>query len=165
MKRLLLLAPLCGLLGFAGTSMARPEASPAPSVSIDDAAWLVGSWEGELFGGFAEEEWSDPVDGAMMGMFRHMKGDKISFYEFFILIEDPEHGLVLRLKHFNADLTGWEEKAKFVEFPLIEAKENELVFDGLVMRLADPNTIEVKLQLDQGAGVQTVEFEYHRVES
>jgi len=164
MKLFLALAPLAGLLALepAPTSSAAP-AAVLRDVSIDDAAWLAGRWEGELFGGFAEEQWSLPADGAMMGMFRHVQGDRVGFYEFFLLKEDEEHGLVLRLKHFHPDLVGWEEKGDFVEFPLIEASENELIFDGIRFQLTEPDVISGALSLAQNGKVETVEFEYRRV--
>ena len=68
--------------------------------------WLAGSWEGGgFFGGRLEEVWSQPDEnGVMMGMYRHYNSDgSFNFYEFLILDEEGLH-----LKHFNADLEGWE---------------------------------------------------------
>ena len=142
----LLALPLVPFLAGRPASTPATPATPAASVTIEDAAWLAGSWEGEFLGGFAEETWSEPSDGAMMGMFRHLKDDSVAFYEFFTLVEDDEHGLALRLKHFHPDLRGWEEKDRFVEFPLVTIGEDELVFDGLAMRLED-DVIQVELNL------------------
>ena len=168
MKLLLAGSSLLGLLLLEPVRSAAGPLDPGArgaqgEVSIEDAAWLAGRWEGELFGGHAEEQWSAPADGAMMGMFRLIQGDRVGFYEFFLLREDEEHGLVLRLKHFHPDLRGWEEKDAWVEFPLVEATGDTLAFDGLVFHLAEPDRIEARLDLDQGGRIQTVEFEYRRV--
>jgi hypothetical protein len=42
--------------------------------------------------------------------------------------------LEYRLKHFNADLTGWEEKAEVVRFPLVAVEPDAWYFDGLTIR-------------------------------
>ena len=43
----------------------------------------------------------------------------IMFTEHMYMME-VEGSLVLRLKHFNADLTGWEAQDDMVSFPLLE---------------------------------------------
>ena len=45
----------------------------------------------------------------MMGSYRLVKDDKVIFYELQTIVEQGS-SLVFRLKHFNADLSGWEEK-------------------------------------------------------
>ena len=40
----------------------------------------------------------------------------------------------LRLKHFNADLTAWEEKDEYVTFPFSGVGDNEVQFDGLTYK-------------------------------
>ena len=42
--------------------------------------------------------------------------------------------LEYRLKHFNADLTGWEEKAEVRSFPLVAREGDAWYFDGLTVR-------------------------------
>src|SRR5689334_13522479 len=68
---------------------------------IKEMAWYAGNWIGDGFGGQSEEIWSPPKDGAMMGMYRHLKNGKPVFYELITMLE--ENGtLVMHLKHFNA---------------------------------------------------------------
>ena len=45
--------------------------------------------------------------------------------------------MVLRLKHFNADLTGWEEKDDMVTFRLLGLEPCAAYFHGLTLRCAD----------------------------
>ena len=139
-------------------------ARAAPPAKIQDAAWIAGHWQGQALGGFCDEQWSKPIGGAMMGMFRLIKEDNIVFYEFFRLAE--ENGtLILRLKHFHPDLKGWEEKDATVEFPLVRMGSKELVFEGLTFKEAGPDSILVTVMIGSRSGGPPREekFIYKRV--
>lgn len=45
----------------------------SPDATIDQVAWIQGSWQGEAFGGTVEEVWNSPSAGSMMGMFKSKK--------------------------------------------------------------------------------------------
>ena len=90
-------------------TLALNEGNTSPAAEIHQIDWIAGHWKGEAFGGHVEEVWSKPAGGAMMGMFRLVQGDEVGFYELLTLLEE-DGSLVFRLKHFNSDLTGWEEK-------------------------------------------------------
>ena len=47
---------------------------------------------------------------------------------------EEEGTLVLRLKHFNADLTGWEEKDGMLIFRLVAAEPCAAYFHALTLR-------------------------------
>ena len=81
-----------------------------PAATIEDAAMLVGSWTGTAFGQRFE--------------------DGVSFYELMLLAEE-EGTLFLKVRHFNADFTAWEEKADYVTFKLVKMSPGELHFGGL----------------------------------
>lgn len=123
-----------------------PQGIPGARATIDDMAWLAGRWTGPGLGGETEETWSAPSAGTMMGMFRLVRGGKVVFYEFLTLIEQ-EGTLFLKLKHFNPDLTGWEEKDRFVTFRLLESTPAELRFDGLTFRRAGTGGMNVFLAI------------------
>jgi hypothetical protein len=134
----------------------------SPPATADQARWLLGHWKGPGLGGVSEEIWAEPVGGVMMGMFRLVQNDKPSFYEFFHLAED-NGSLVLKLKHFNPDLTGWEEKDGFVTFRLLKLAPNEANFGGLTYRLADDDTLLVFLAIrDRDGNVREEKFELMR---
>jgi len=99
-------------------------------VSIDQFSWLTGHWVGDGFGGVSEEVWSQPTEGAMIGTYRHMSDGKNNFYEF-MQINEENGSIKLRLKHFNADMKGWEEKEDFVDFQFISVDKNKAIFKGL----------------------------------
>ncbi len=112
---------------------AGPGFAQRPSATIQDAAWLVGRWVGEGFGGELEETWSAPAGGQMIGHFRMVREGRPIFYEL-VLIEEHSGGLRYRVKHFNPDFVGWEEKHGFHEFAWVGATQRELRFDGLILR-------------------------------
>lgn len=101
-----------------------------PPATLADVAWLVGSWTGEAFGGTFEEVWNPPSAGSMVGLFKMMNGNDVSFYEIMLLVEE-EGSLSLKVKHFHADFTAWEEKDDYVRFRFIRAGEDAVHFSGI----------------------------------
>jgi hypothetical protein len=86
----------------------------------------------------------------------------VSFYEFMNLVEE-NGSVVLKLKHFNADLTGWEEKDRFVTFRLAKLGANEAWFGGLTFRRLDADRLEIFLALrDKSGMVREEKFEMRR---
>ena len=110
----------------------------SPPANLESLDWLVGQWEGAGIGGApAMESWLPPVGGIMVGTFVQTEADgSIMFTEHMYLIEE-NGSLALKLKHFNADLTGWEEKDKMVTFRLIALEECAAYFNALTLRCAD----------------------------
>jgi hypothetical protein len=124
----------------------RAPAGAGPKASLADMGWLVGHWTGTGLGGVSEEIWSEPAAGAMMGMYRLIVGGKLVFYEFMNMVEE-NGSLALKLKHFNADLTGWEEKDRFVTFRLAKLTPTEAWFGGLTFRRVSNDRLEIFLAL------------------
>jgi hypothetical protein len=120
--------------------------APRPPASLAQMAWLAARWTGTGLGGVTEETWSAPAAGAMMGMFRFLKGDQVAFYEFLTLVEH-EGSLLLKLKHFNPDLTGWEEKADAIRFRLLKITPDAVWFDGLTFQRVDDNEVRIFLAI------------------
>jgi len=127
------------------------EGQKSEKATIPDAAWLAGSWRGTGLGGFSEETWSRPEGGIMVGTYRLVKDGKPFFYEMMWLLE-TEGTLILRLKHFNPDLTGWEEKDKTVDFKFVKKDGNRLYFSGLTLEQASKNELNIYLALRQRDG-------------
>jgi hypothetical protein len=139
-----------------------PE-GPGPAATLADMRWLVGHWKGTGLGGVSEEMWSEPAGGAMMGMYRLITRDAVTFYEFLTLVEE-QGSLALKLKHFNADLTGWEEKDKFVTFRLAKLTPTEAWFGGLTFRRVSDDRLDVFLALrGRDGGVREEKFVMERV--
>jgi hypothetical protein len=62
-----------------------------------------------------------------MGMLRWPKDDRVFFYELMAIEHDAEQ-LVLRIKHFDPGLRGWEEKQEAMECRLVRQQDREAVF-------------------------------------
>ncbi len=122
-------------------------------------AWLAGHWTGDGFGGTSQEIWSPPAaDGTMMGMYRHHKGDgSLNFYEFLTLDSTG-----MKIKHFHPNMTGWEEKADFVNFAMISHDENRIELSGLVFLKKSETEMEIHLSMQSGEKRWTEVFKMKR---
>ena len=87
----------------------------------------------------------------MVGTYRLVKDGKPVFYEMMWLLE-TEGTLSLRLKHFNPDLSGWEEKDKSVDFKFVKKDGKRLYFSGLTFEQASKTELNIYLALRQRDG-------------
>ena len=101
-----------------------------PAATLEDASFLVGSWAGTAFGQRFEEVWNPPSAGSMVGMYKVFSGDEVAFYEL-LLMTVEEGTLSIKVKHFNADFSAWEEKEDYVNFRLVKFDDDELHFGGI----------------------------------
>lgn len=120
------------------TRVGEPGFESPPATVGDDAAWLVGQWSGTGIGGDeAHESWLAPSGGTMVGTFVQETAEGgIMFTEHMYLMEQ-DGSLVVKLKHFNPDMTGWEDKDGMVTFRLLAAEPCALYFHALTYRCAD----------------------------
>lgn len=139
----------------------------SPPASMGDAAWLVGQWSGEGIGGAeAHESWFAPSGDTMVGTFvQETPGGGIMFTEHMYLMEH-EGSLVVRLKHFNPDLTGWEEKDGMVTFHLRAAEPCALYFNALTYRCDGDGgmVVAVRMKSDKPAPEELV-FRFKRLQA
>lgn len=134
----------------------------SPAATIADMEWYAGRWTGAGLGGLNEEVWSPPRDGTMMGMYRMIKDGKPVFYEL-LLITEENGSLAIKLKHFHADLRGWEERDASVRFPLVAKRDGRIYFDGMTFERIGADRVKVYLAVEQNDGkVHEETFEYSR---
>ena len=138
--------------------LALREADNPPAASVDQLAWLEGRWVGEGLGGQCEEIYGAPAGGRIMGSFGLVKDGTAQFYEF-ILITEHEGSLVLRLKHFGADFSPWEEADETVDFPLVAIDDDGAWFDGLTLERRGENGMVAAVRTSEGGAF---EFHYRR---
>ena len=120
------------------------------AATIADASWLSGRWVGEGLGGTVEETWAPAAGGQMVGHFQLVKDGKPVFYELMMLDVQPR-GLRLRVKHFNADFTAWEDKGGWHSFEPVSAEPNLLNFNGLTLA-RDGETLNIVVTMKQKDG-------------
>ena len=121
-------------------TMRLDAGSKSAPATLQDVSWLVGHWRGEGLGGQVEETWAPAFAGSMAGTFRLAKDGKLDFSEFFMMMEH-EGSLVLKLKHFDREMHGWEEKDNYVTFPLVKVEGRTAWFSGLTYRLDESGTL------------------------
>jgi len=143
-------------------SFAPAQSKPPAEVKLEDLSFVCGHNRGEMNGTIIDEHWSEVGGDTMIGMFRQIKDGKAQMYEF-LTIEQTPTGPVLRLRHFDPGLIGWEEKAQANSYPLVSWRPNEAAFERpdkslrLTFRATGSSTLEVTLER---TGKKTEVFEY-----
>lgn len=125
-------------------------------------AWLAGHWEGSGFGGGVEETWTPPRDGTMLGTFRLSVGGEARLFEFMILYVEDGHPAI-RVKHFNADATPWEDRNEWVMFPFERSSEEGLFFAGLSYELLSSDELRVAVTVGHDGTSEIEELRLRKV--
>jgi hypothetical protein len=163
---LTLLAALLGTVAWSAeprtehTYQLEPDEA-RPTATLEDASWLVGSWNGTAFGQKFEEVWNPPSAGTMIGLFKLYGDDGVAFYELLHLSVE-EGTLSLKVKHFNADFTAWEDKADFVNFRLVSKDEDALHFGGLSFYNRGDDAIDGYIVMRDGEDLVEHHLNYER---
>lgn len=151
-------------------------ASPALQSPLEGVSWLTGRWVGTTgSGAFIEESWMGARDGLMLGSFRWDQGNGRWLFEFMSVEADPASPgtLVLRLKHFDRGLRGFEEKAESTTFRTTAVEPSRVVFElrreqGVVQltyaRTGDDALIVTYDEAETGKPATRIEFSYKRAE-
>ena len=136
------------------------EDKDSPAALINDVAWIAGNWQGEALGGITEEIWTAPLGKSMMGSFKLVVNEIVQFYELCTITEENE-SLLLRIKHFDKDLKGWEEKDQSIEFPLVKIEKNKVYFDGLTFEKINEDELNIYVIFkDEGKEEVEMKFNY-----
>jgi len=168
MKNCILIVAMCFVFGANAQQqvtehiMSFDKDSIAPNAYLKELAWIAGNWKGQAFGGEVEENWSEPSGDSMMATFKLVKEGKVSFYEIEV-IRQVNKTLILQLKHFNGDLTGWETKNETVDFPLVKITDAAVYFDGMTFEKRGENQMNVYVLMRQKDGkANELKFEYNK---
>lgn len=156
----LLLHPSRALAQSRNTENTLKLDNPADRLAakVNSLAWLSGYWRGESSIGIAEETWMPPSHGTMVGAFKVVRENQPYFYEF-VEISEEEGSLTLKVKHFSAELHGWEEKDNYVSFPLVKLGHHEAYFGGLTYRRTRDTELRVYVAVKQEDGrLEEIEF-------
>lgn len=147
-----------------------PETKPPTGrPTLSDFAWLEGKWQGAWGPRIAEEVWTAPKAGQMLGLFRVIENDKTLVIEVFSLFETPD-GVALRFRHFTPALVPWEQSG-VTTMKLAEFGAKSAIFEnsagGQPKRAAftrlDPDTYISKSEImPADGGSHSTEITYHR---
>ncbi|PEQ12063.1 hypothetical protein B2G71_13010 [Novosphingobium sp. PC22D] len=147
------LAALSSPPAMADETRVAPPGHVPPPAAIESLAWLAGHWEGTGIDGHAAiETYSPPLAGAIVGHFVQTDAQGAIAFSEFVHIVEADGSLVLRLKHFDAGLKGWEEKAEVQSFPLVAIADGAVYFDGLTMRRDGENGLVSAVVFRRGDG-------------
>jgi hypothetical protein len=151
----------------AAASLAPPQSAPGPKLS--DFAWLEGRWRGDWGPRVAEQVWTAPKAGMMLGDFRLIENDKVLVVEFFTLVEKPG-GINFYFRHFTPELVPWEKSdATLLKLATADPKKSEFENPAngkpkrVVFTRLDADTYTWRSEIIPESGdPQTVEITYHR---
>ena len=104
------------------------QAAPAPSTTLADFAWLAGRWQGAWGPRVAQQVWTAPKAGLMMGTFQLTENDTTLVLELFTLVQQSD-GIKLRIRHFTPSLVAWENPGPIV-LNLQSADAKAIVFEN-----------------------------------
>lgn len=136
------------------------DSTASPKASLSAISWIQGHWQGEAFGGTTEEIWTPPLGHSMMGAFKLTADNQVKFYEI-MTISEVDQTLLLRIKHFHADLKGWEEKDETIDFKLVKVTDDKVFFDGLTFEKVNDNEINVYVVTNHNDSDAQKEVKFH----
>lgn len=95
--------------------------------SIEDFAWLTGTWRGICRGRTAEEIWSESNHNAMIAVFRTFQDDQLLFSAIYWLTQFEDR-VELAIKCFSPDYVGWDERTDAGIFRLVHLDNQRALF-------------------------------------
>jgi Domain of unknown function (DUF6265) len=144
--------------------------APAFKPTLADLSWLAGRWQGTWGPRIAQQTWTAPKAGVMLGTFQLAEGDKTLVLELFTLVEDTE-GIKLYLRHFTPSLTPWEKPGP-TALNLQTADAKSIVFvnpaagepkEDIITRIDTDTYISRSEIVPDKGDPQVTEITYHRV--
>ena len=114
------------VLSTGGPALA--QGGPAKA-TLADVAFIAGHWKGDVGGSLSEEVWTSPAGDSMVGMWRLVTDGQVRVFEFLTIVQDTD-GPTFRLRHFDRQGVGREEKDKPIALKLVSWKPGEAAFEG-----------------------------------
>ena len=72
---------------------------------------------------------------------------------------------MLRLKHFHANLKGWEEKDETIDFPLVKLDGQTAYFDGMTFEKVSDTELNIYVLIEDKDGEKReMKFPYKLVQ-
>jgi hypothetical protein len=144
-----------------------PQSLPSPKLL--DFAWLEGRWRADWGPRVAEQVWTAPKAGMMLGDFRVIENDKVLVIELFTLVE-KSGGISLYVRHFTPELVPWE-KSDATLLNLAAAEAKKFAFENpangrpkrAIFTRIDNDTYTARSEIVPEKGdPQVIEITYHR---
>ncbi|WP_159467780.1 DUF6265 family protein [Dyadobacter sp. 3J3] len=135
--------------------------------SINDLAFMSGTWVMKHEWGDMEEFWGPPMGNSLISSYRCVKDGKVVFYEF-VVIEQIDDIPIMKLRHFNPGSIGWEDKNSPLEYPLVSISKNKAVFEAkdkslrLIYQLTNENLEVILEEKNKNNEMEKMIFAYKR---
>ncbi|MFD0762249.1 DUF6265 family protein [Lutibacter aestuarii] len=147
-------------ISIAQNTLKYTPVNKSPKATLKQVSWIAGYWQGKALGGLTEEVWTAPMGDSMMGSFKLVVDNKVKFYEL-CTISELNETLILRIKHFDNDLKGWEEKEVSENFRLVKIENNKVYFDGLTFEKVGENKLNIYVVFEKSNGLkEEIKFSY-----
>ena len=118
------------ILSISGYAGHHEKGETTKQPSVDDLAWMTGTWFGPAGGGNTlEENWTTPKAGALMSMVRMTGENGTSMIEV-IVIEEENDSLVLRLQVWDPGFIPRTENPNV--FKLVSLGERSVQWESIV---------------------------------
>ncbi|MDE1468199.1 DUF6265 family protein [Aurantiacibacter sp. D1-12] len=144
------------------------EGHVPPPAEIGQIAWLAGEWTGTgIQGAPAHEAWVPPTGDTMVGLFVQETSEGGIMFTEHMYIREVDGSLQVNLKHFNPDLTGWEERDEMLTFRLVAIEPCAAYFSALTYRCVNPENpdegliIAVRMR-SEGDEINELRFAFER---
>ena len=132
MRRILALVLSVAAAALLPFAPALTSAQTSTTTSLSEVSWLTGHWVGKTAKGeHIEEMWMADQGGMMIGSFRWQRANGRWLLEFMQLLDTPTAiaPFSLRIKHFNQDFRGMEEKDASTSLVATERTATRVVFE------------------------------------
>lgn len=125
------------------------KGAESPPASIEDLAWLAGSWTGTAMGAPVAETYSAPLGGRITGHFVMADGKGGTAFTEIVDYVPVGRSIAYRVRHFNPDMTGWEDRTgKSVVFALVATEKDRWFFDGMTIERTGPDGLTMWVRID-----------------
>jgi len=155
------------VVAFSG-SLTSAGGSDSAKDKLTTISWIQGSWKATVDGDHLDEFWSPPHADSMIGMFRWAKKDGLWMTEMLSIVTEGDN-IVLRIKHFDRAMVGWEGKDKPLTLPLVSQSDDESVFESpdkaerLTYQKSGSDTMDILLEVKGKEKDRRSEFHYKRL--
>jgi Domain of unknown function (DUF6265) len=140
-----------------------------PKPTLSEFAWLAGRWQGSWGPRVAQQVWTAPKAGVMMGTFQLEENDRTLVLELFTVVDGPE-GIQFHLRHFTPSLVAWEKPGPTV-LDLASADAKSIIFENpvdgqpkraTITRVDADTYISRSEVIPEKGDPQVTEITYHR---
>lgn len=163
MLRVLAVLSLIATPALAQETRSLPPGAASPAASVDQLAWLAGSWTAEALGDRVTETYSPPLGGRITGHF--VDGDGRGGIAFTEIVDYVPVGasIAYRVRHFAPDTSGWEDRTgKPVVFPLVAIEGHPWYFDGMTIDRTGLDSFTMWVRIEAGGRPVETPFRFRR---